>query len=383
MNKDEDDIEQVSETPTKTNYTPEELEEMVEQVKEEPPEEDTSDDTSDELPEMHHRLDAGDVVIIESEVQETEDTEEQDVSNTRQDTDSGGEDATPTTQTEEDTDASLEEDFSSLRYIAATEDLRSDFENIAMVGKTVFGIAGKILFYTGRILRLVRNMIGKLLLSTKTIANLYETKIRAHMWRLDEDKVRRFRATALPYEDWCAMISTALEIHAFLLKSETAVFEPGNINELTQEMIELTQKVNGLGITVDSVKNTRDLHRLFDKTKFVSPVDNGYTASELPNVMSYFKELADKLSSDNRGRVTNTLKVTWKKIEQKLKELKQAESRPNEVNVHQLALEYSTYLLRFNLMNNFYVLVYELYTKAVKDAQSVLSAYENALSLFL
>jgi hypothetical protein len=315
-------------------------------------------------------MDAGDVVIIDAEVE-------------------SGDDGTGDTNIES-TDISTEiemvvkllQDFTQ----APEEDILASESFSDMLSGLIGAIRDltvKVAKYANRIYRFSRNKISKTFLRLQTVHALWNRKISRNLADVDVDRLSELEIEAFPYDTWIDAAKLSLAAFEMVLAADRVVTEPGD-EAVTNSMRRFGEKLNSLGIQINIPKNRMNVDALLDQRRFESITSLGYSKSQIPNCLRYFGEIAKRVPKGD----LNVLEASTNKVVNFITQFASAiNTAVEEGRLRKGSKEYNAELeklLNYTVRQDFILTCmkccYFLFDRLTADILHVFEKYETALT---
>lgn len=324
--------------------------------------------------------DAGDVAIIDSEIEETTINNE-------------NEEASEVDMTEEfrafktlmekdinpnkfmfgSTEGFAIDTFGGLLY-AAIKDL------VISLTKVVGYLATKVFRLGLRVYKFSRNVIMRITLHKETIARFWNFKLERRLEYIDVERLNEYTVSAFPYDRWVQISRLAISMFDMLSNSSKIIFDSSKI-DVTNTLKQVENVFDKTGIKLNVVKNTINVDDLMDKKQHLTISELGYTRDKMTSLMRYFKDIASRTEKGSLNKLKGEVKNIMSKINveaaeanelhEEYKESKKYKDKQERVVNLLLRLDYCLCIMK---------LCYMLFDELTNQLLRVCDKYELALT---
>lgn len=395
----DDEFANFGETPNTEPIEKEELEEAQEQVKEKEEESGTnlSDDELESLPEsevMKLRFtphfdygtpggsncnscgceDAGDVAIIDSEVQEGD---SKDLGNGIIDN---------STPEETDITGDIAMYYKNHEAYLQYRDVIPSMEGISDLVSNLFAairfVVIKTIKYTRRVYKFSRKKLGPIVFKTSTIHKLWKFKISRNLSKIDQDALSSMEIDAFPLDNWLAASKTALASFDMVKSAERIVFDSSDV-AVTNSMKGFAERLEQTGVKFIVNKNQVNMDELMDNRRFDNVISLGYNKSQIVNCLRYAEEISKRVPNEKENNLEQITDRVIKRISNYAAMLNEAvekgELTKNSDKYKEKMDDLMNYTVRLDFILSCMRCAHHLFDLLLSDLEKVFSKYEDSL----
>ena len=321
--------------------------------------------------------DAGDAVIIDSEIQPTKGTQDGESDEDTNEADDAGSDLG---------DAITFYRKHSHEY-PGNEDF-AEFGNkvLKTIGSTLFKFCKflliKSLKYARKVFIFGRKKLSNVVLKRNTIMKLWRFKLSRNLSNVDKERLSEKEIDAFPFQVWTKLAK--LSLHSFDIISSAESLLSHASEGTTKKLIDDTLhdfKVNGITVSLTTTKV--DITNALDEKRFKSVADLGYTTDVLNNCIRYTVDMAHRVPNP---KLDKTEQIIEKCIAMLASESEHLTEQVSSGELKKTSDEYkriSDNLVEKQAMLSFILtcqkVSYILFDLLISDAEKVFSKYEDCL----
>lgn len=322
--------------------------------------------------------DAGDVAIIDSEIQPAEGTQDEE------------EDKEETTFEASD-DENPAEEFEmyyqcTMQYEAAIG-RENFFDILKTIGSKLLSICSKLSFkiikYIRKTLLFGKKKLLNVMLHKQNIMKLWKFKISRNINNIDYDRVMEYEVESYPYELWSKLASLSIQLFDVISDTKKLVTDPES-NYSKHRLKDLNERLKNMGVEVDLLSNKISIAELTDSRKLQSLRDHGFTKAVLPNTINYMIEVSKRIPNGSLNHIEKTLQEATELI---LHSSAKFSQMVEDGYITKNSVEYKKGIesiidktAMMNLVTNCQKISYILFDQLIKDAEKVFSKYEDGMT---
>lgn len=253
------------------------------------------------------------------------------------------------------------------------------------LGNLLVGISKiiiKVANIANKIYMSCRDLIAKNFIKKSTIHKFLNFKLNKLLNQVDEHRMLAYSATAYPMDEWISTAKTALTMYGAVLNCKTLIYDdPKEL--LSPKLAKLKALMTECGIEISTSHNSVNIDASLDKRKNDSLGELGYTKKEIPNLVRYFGEIANRIpdKKTNKLEAATDLQIEHighlrKDFEQNIKSGKYKKGSEDAEKAEKALVTYATRMDYILLMQKG---VFMLFDVLLSDMMTVCRKIENSM----